>query len=893
MKKSFIYILLLVLLFIFILAGGSIKILIDYWWFKNIGYEKRFLKEIYIKIFLFFITFGSYLIFSYINYFITKHNSLSGGNVINSSLNLSQMFTPPSSYIMHFYILISGFILALVVSSHWEMILKFYNKVPFNLKDPIFGKDISFYTFSLPYYTFIKNILFWFIFLNLTLSIICYILTKKITFIKTQFYLTTGARIHIGLQLILLVATLGYTYVLKRYTLLFNQYEIVKGANYVDIHARLPAYTIIIVGFIILEGIIIFWIFKKKSTILTHSLIGAIVLIIIINGIYPFFLQKFVVAPNEIKKERPYIEYTIRYTRYAYNLHNVKEKWMKLKTTPDKKIFLKNREILENIRLWDWRPLKTTFKQLQEIRPYYIFGDVDVDRYIINGRLREVMLSAREISHTSLPREARNWINRYLKYTHGYGIVMIPVNEKSSEGLPVFYIKDIPPVSLVDIKITRPEIYYGETMRDYVIVNSATPEFDYPGGAKNVYSHYKGYGGIPLDSGLKKIVFSFYLGTFKIFLSEFITPTSRLMLYRNIVERTRKIVPFLGIDNDPYIVTIKGKLYWIIDCYTFSDNFPYAELYDNEFNYIRNSVKAVIDAYNGDIKFYIVDKNDPIAKVYAKIFPGLFKDIKTLDKEFIKHFRYPEDIFVVQSEIFRYYHIKDPEVFYNREDVWDFPTELYQDSEVLMTPYYIITKLEDSNKLEFLNIIPFTPSKKNNMIAWFAARCDMPDYGKLTVIRFTKEKLIYGPMQIEARIDQHPDISKLLSLWGQKGSRVIRGNLLVIPVKDILLYVEPLYLKAERSELPELKKIIVACGDKLGIGDTLWEAIDNMFTYTEPKTEEKEEKQSRKSVKELVDEAWDNYINAMKSLKNGEWAKYGEYISKLEIILRKLKEYSK
>jgi uncharacterized membrane protein (UPF0182 family) len=614
---------------------------------------------------------------------------------------------------------------------------------------------------------------------------------------------------------------------------------------------------------------------------------------VLMGGIYPEIVQRAVVLPNEGTKERPYILNNIASTRVAYGLDKIKEEEFPVKEEISFEDIEKNDETIRNIRLWDWRPIKQTLRQIQAIRLYYDFYSVDMDRYYFNGNYQQVMVSPRELDKDKIPEQARTWINEVLTYTHGYGVVVNPVNKISGEGLPYLLIKDIPPVSSVNLDITRPEIYYGEITKGYVIVKTKAKEFDYPKGDENVYSTYAGNGGMLVSSLWRRILFSIKYSNPQILLTTNLTPESRIMINRNIQERAKKIVPFLSFDKDPYMVISKeGKLFWIQDAYTISSNYPYSTpIGGGYFNYIRNSVKVIIDAYNGTMDFYIVDQKDPLIMVYKNIFPQLFKNFDQMPEDLKEHIRYPKDFFQAQAELYSTYHMMDPDVFYNKEDYWETPNELYGEDEIKMEPYYIITKLPGHEKEEFILMTPFTPSMKSNMIAWLAAKNDQPEYGNLIVYKFPKEKLIYGPMQIEARIDQDSEISQQLTLWGQKGSTVIRGNLLVIPIEESILYVEPLYLRAEKGEIPELKRVIVSNGSDVMIGKDLGDALGKLFarTFREKGIVITDEE---KTLKDLIKEAAEYYESAQEFAREGNWSKYGEELQRLEQTLKLLEKAS-
>jgi hypothetical protein len=546
-------------------------------------------------------------------------------------------------------------------------------------------------------------------------------------------------------------------------------------------------------------------------------------------------VQALIVQPDEFNLEREYLANNIQFTLAAYDLDGAREDIFPVHYTLTADDIRENAATVENIRLWDWRPLKSTYEQLQLFRTYYQFNDVDVDRYRIGSQYKEVLVSARELNLRSLPPQAQTWVNQHLVYTHGYGAVMNPVDQVTEEGLPVFFLQDIPPVAS-GITLTEPRIYYGELTDTYVIIETETEEFDYPSGEQNVYGIYQGQGGVPLTDRLSNLVYALRFGSVELLVSGSLTEESRILLHRTIQDRVRTIAPFLQYDSDPYMVIEDGRIYWIQDAYTVSRQYPYSEpVYAYQangewLNYIRNSVKVVIDAYHGDVRFYVVDTSDPLITTYRKIFPELFFEFSEMPASLQPHLRYPQGLFEVQAHLYGTYHMKDPRVFYNREDVWVTPDEIYAASRQPMVPYYVIMQLPGETSEEFILMLPFTPRNKENMIGWMAARCDAPNYGQLVVYQFSKQELTYGPMQVEARIDQDTQISQQITLWSQAGSEVVRGNTLVIPIEDSILYVEPLYLEAtERGTLPQLQRVIVAYGDRLTMQKTLSEALAVIF----------------------------------------------------------------
>jgi uncharacterized protein len=594
--------------------------------------------------------------------------------------------------------------------------------------------------------------------------------------------------------------------------------------------------------------------------------------------------QKFVVGPNELAKEKQFIEYNIKYTRDSYNLNKIEEKVFNYDPNLSSKDILKDKAVYNNLRLWDPRPLKTTLGQIQSIRLYYDFNDVDIDRYTIKGEKRQVMLAARELFYDGrIPARARNWINEHLKFTHGYGVAMCSVSEVMPGGMPKLIIKDIPPKS-EDIIIKQPAIYFGEKTDAYIFVNTSTDEFDYPEGDKNKYTRYSGPGGIKIDSLWRKILYASYFKDFKILFTNYLKKGSRLFYFRRFQDRIGKIAPFIHFDPDAYLVISKsGDLFWIIDGYTMDSEYPYAEPFEGRLNYIRNSVKAVVNAYTGEVKFYISEE-EPLVNVFAKIFPELFLSFDEFPEDLKEHLRYPENLFRVQAGKYRAYHMTEPQVFYNQEDLWDFPLQkTHESGSEFLQPYYALIRLPGHKEPEYLIMIPFTPAAKNNMIGWLAARCDGENYGKLLIYRLPKQNLIYGPMQIEARIDQDSEISKELSLWGQKGSEVFRGNLLVVPVKNSFLFVEPIYLQATSGQIPELKKIVVASGESLGMGNTLEEALQSAFSKQKSRVSK-----ILRSPEQLAQEAARLYRRAKAALKAGEWSKFGQQFDSLDEVLKKM-----
>jgi uncharacterized membrane protein (UPF0182 family) len=653
----------------------------------------------------------------------------------------------------------------------------------------------------------------------------------------------------------------------------------------VDVHSRLLTYRILtfltpLAGALLAVGI---WKSAWRLTLLLPIILFAVYGLGI--KIYPGLLQKFKVAPNELALETPYITNNITFTRFGYDLDKIETVPFDVDTKLTATDIANNDATIKNIRLWDHAPLLKTYSQLQQIRTYYKFFDVDNDRYLVNGQYTQVMLSPRELSYADLP--SKNWINERLIFTHGNGITFGPVSRISKEGLPEFFVKDIPPVSLADIKVTRPEIYYGELSNDYVVVKTRVPEFSYPTATGNITTTYAGKGGVPIDSLLKKALFAARFRTEKLLLSSDITTESRILYNRNINERVKAVAPFLRFDGDPYMVVMdNGRLAWIIDAYTYSDRLPYSKPLKGGINYMRNSVKAVVDAYDGTLSFYISDPHDVLAQVYARMFPGLFKPITAMPADLRKHVRYPHQFLQLQAALFAAYHMTDPKVFYNKENLWQVPVL----GEKPMEPYYTIMKLPGEKVEEYILLLPFTPSKRDNLAAWLTARCDEPNYGKIRAYTFPRDRLIFGPKQIDARINQDSYISQQLTLWNQRGSEVIRGSMLVIPIEKSLLYVQPLFLAADKAALPELKRVIVAFGDQVVMEENLELALQRLFggkkavvTVAGAVTTD-----AKSSPASLAKDAMSIYEKAINLQRQGNWAGYGEELRKLEQILKQM-----
>ncbi len=778
---------------------------------------------------------------------------------------------------------VASIVLGLGGGDAWELIARSWYASDFGVKDPLFGLDVSTYVFEIPVLRLGQSWLFFGLMIGTVAASCVYavaLFAVDPTFERVRFYLDTRARpmrTHLLAATAGLVALWGVSMWLGTYDVLTSRNDRMVGAFYSDIYARLPATQALALTLWLGSVLLIASIFRRNLSLLVPGAALFVAVLVLGRGFLPVLVQKLQVEPAEIAQEKPYIANNIAFTRRAYGLDGITEQLYPAEETIRPEDLRDAAQTMANIRLWDHRPLKDTYNQLQSIRPYYVFDDVDIDRYPIPARaasgnaevdgrpvLRQVMLSARELAIDRLGAQAQTWVNQRLQYTHGYGVVVSPVNEVTPEGMPNFLVKDVPPNG--GITIDRPEIYFGEQTPSYVVVNTKAEEFDYPRGDQNVFSTYTGTGGIRMASWWRRLALAWNLGDLNMLASSYLTSDSQLLMRRMVRDRVRRLAPFLKLDRDPYIVAAEGRLVWIIDAYTTSDRYPYAQrtvergtdadpstlrggsasdtartsgagreavaptfTMPRIYNYIRNSVKVTVDAYDGTVTFYLVDTTDPIVLAYARMFPTLIRPISEMPAALRSHLRYPVDMFQVQSNVLNTYHVQDPQVFYNGEDVWTVAAEIVGDRRQPVQPYYVTMRIPGETREEFLLMLPFTPSNRDNMIAWLAARSDGAEYGKLVLFKFPKDRLVYGPAQIDARIDQDPAISSQLTLWNQQGSRVIRGHLLVIPIGASTLYVEPIYLQAETSKMPELKRVVVASGNRVIMEPTLEEGLTKLF----------------------------------------------------------------
>jgi len=888
-------------------------------WFRSLGYENRFwLKIIYSGV----CALAGILI--------------SFGGTYLLTLPISKNF----KYIKWVTILVATFSGGMWGYSNWDVILKFLNSVPTNMMDPIFGKSIGFYLFTLPFLDIIYVLFFTISFLSIAASIIA-------TFVRLGpqgifFYLPPSVSestkslhnsLYLNSSVFLLVLAFGKF--LSKYHLMYSSSGVVFGPGWTDTNILIPAFNIVVVLMVLMSIVIIIPYLRNKyknlfnrfrinatnSPIFIMGGTGVFVILIWFLGLtaIPGLFEALVVKPSEITYERPYITNNIKFTRYGFGLNKVKTKEFPENGTFTMNTVKNNPVIFNNIRLWDWRALDATYRQFQGFRLYYQFSHVDVDRYNINGNYRQVMVSAREMDINNLPAQSQTFVNKRFQYTHGYGITMSTVNEFTPQGLPHLLIKNIPTESEDStLDVTQPRIYYGELTNTPVIVNSKEKEFDYPNGNENVYNRYNGKGGVRLSNLWRKFLFGWKYDGTQLLFSDYPTDNSRIMFHREIGERIRLLAPFLKFDNDPYIVLDNGNLYWMIDAYTTSDYFPYGEpfasdesigygegsssgnLYNtisgifNGDNYIRNSVKVVVNAYNGSVNFYVFDKNDPLIKAWSKIYPGLFKPESELTKGLLAHIRYPQDMLLTQGIIYEKYHMTDPTVFYNQEDIWVRATEKYYSSIQPVEPYFIIWQLPGSDKPQFSLILPFTPKNRQVLIGWIAGLCDPDNYGELITYQFPKGKMITGPQQVETKIDQDSYLSGQLTLWDQRGSNVIRGNVLAIPVANTLFYVEPIYLQAETAAYPELRLVVVMHGDDMSYAQTFDQALNKFFNASStnnPPPQEVSTTQTSTSTtsnSDLIQQANEAFNNYLKFSGQKKFNEAARELGKLQDALNKL-----
>ncbi len=914
MAKSVILTIIIVIALVIIAGPIIVNLTADWLWFDSLGLTEIFstilLTRLAVGLGIGLVTFGVLYLNAYLAYRFTRDEPIvlkpgeSPGRQPDVSAVIVRLLLPVTLFI--------GIMTGLVASAQWQTVQEFLHGVSFGTTDPLYGRDLSYYFFTLPFIRMLLGFAFWMTIISFIAAAFQYLVRGVLRIRNRQVQTARHAKRHLSILLavfFLLIA--GSLYFNSMPNLLYSNTGPFTGASYTDVHASLPVLWGLLVIALLIAVVLIINLFRRVKRIVP-ILIGLYIIVGIVGGVgYPVFVQRLIVLPNELDKETPYIERNIAATQQAFGLDQVTRRELAAEdielTSQD---IADNQLTIKNVRLWDRTPLLDTFGQIQEIRTYYDFVSIDNDRYTINDEYRQTMLSPRELNTASLP--SATFINERLVFTHGYGIALGPVNEVTPEGLPLLFVQDLPPKSSTEsVSVERPEIYFGELVSDYVFVQTNAEEFNYPSGDENVFTTYQGEGGVAVDSLLKKALFAADLQSLKILLSGDITNDSKVLLHRNITDRVKKALPFLEYDGDPYmIITENGELKWMYDAYTTSNAYPYAESVISlatdvtrtpgsispRLNYIRNSVKVVIDAYTGAMDAYVADPDDPLIQTYQNIFPDTLVSMDAMAADIRAHVRYPEDIYRYQTAIYGTYHMEQSQIFYNKEDKWEIP-QIGQDRKDPMMRHMIM-KLPDEDQEEFILMLPFTPRNKDNLAAWMVARSDGEHYGELVVYRFPKQKLVFGPKQIANRINQDADISQQVSLWDQRGSSVNFGNLLVIPIEEALIYVQPLYLRADQGTIPELKRVIVAYENQIGMAKTLDQALAVIFSGADepavdpivdgPTEPEQDTDEPAQTQADLISEANTRYQNALDAQRRGNWTTYGQEIEALGNILDQL-----
>jgi uncharacterized protein len=798
--------------------------------------------------------------------------------------------------------IVVSFMFATYGSSAWFTVLAWRNAIPFGVADPILGHDAGFYVFTLPVLQLVRNLALGLVLLAAAGAAALYVVAGRLALTPFGLRIEPGAQRHGAVLAAVLFVVLALSAWIDRLDALVAPSSLIHGATYADVYARMPAALLLVV--VSLAGAVLAAVHAAgRLRWALPAAVGLYFLTLFGGQAYGSLVHRFAVAPNEQAREGPFIAHNIAGTRTAFGLDQIEERELSGDAELTRADIERNRSTLDNVRLWDHQPLLETFGQIQEIRTYYDFLAVDNDRYVIDGRQRQVMLSARELNSSALPN--RTWINERLVFTHGHGLTLGPVNQVTSEGLPVLFVRDLPPTTTVDIDISQPSIYFGELSNEYVIARTRSREFHYPKGDDNVFTDYDGSGGILLDAFWKKLLFAVRFRAYQILLSDDVTSESRLMFDRQIRRRVAKIAPFLAFDNDPYVViTDQGRLVWLQDAYTTSGRYPYSTAAAPGVNYIRNSVKIAIDAYDGTTSFYLADAKDPIAATLASAFPSLFKPLSEMPTTLRQHVRYPEDLFALQTRVYSTYHMTNPAVFYNKEDQWEVPSIDRGTEAQPMEPYYTIMKLPGEKSEEFIQMLPFTPRGRDNLASWMVARSDEAHYGRLVVFQFPKQKLVFGPRQVVARMSQDQVIAPQITLWNQQGSEVIQGTLMVIPIEESLVYVRPLYLRAQAGRIPELTRVVVAYQNRIVMEPTLEAGLARLFggpAAAQPQPQQTQTAAAAPTdapsvpveavltLQALSTQAEEAYRRAIEAQRAGDWAKYGEEIKRLGEILAKMR----
>ncbi|MBK6485709.1 MAG: UPF0182 family protein [Gemmatimonadetes bacterium] len=889
-----------VILFIVIPAAGGF--FADLWWFRELNYQVVFIKNLTTRALLFLAAGGVASAVLFLNLKLAQRGVVPEPVLVKMGeavepvdiAGMAQRLRKPVSIFF-------GVFFGLGASATWDTVLQWYHRTPFGISDPIFQRDIGYYVFTLPALSVVLGLLSTLAFITLLAVVPVYFFRGDVVVAPRRLRIEPAAGVHLAILLAIpFVLTAFRLWFVDTSGLLYSTTGPLTGASYTDLHATLPAIRISAVLALVAAVVVLVGGARRQLGWYGFLAIGGYMAVAVIGrGVVPTIMQKFVVAPTELTREEPYLAHHVAATRHAWGIDSVESRDLEGQTNLTMASLRANAPTIDNVRLWDREPLLRTFGQLQEIRTYYDFINVDDDRYWIDGKYRQVLLAPRELNPESLP--TRTFINEHLTFTHGMGLTMSPVNQVTTQGLPVLLIQDLPPASIGALKVSRPQIYYGELTNNYVFVGTRQREFDFPAGEENVYTTYTGTGGVTVGNIFRRSLLSLYFGSSKILLSGDITSESRVLYNRNIVGRVRKALPFLRLDRDPYMVVAEdGTLKWIQDAYTTTSRYPYSYRSPDNATYMRNSVKVVIDAYDGSLTAYVSAPNDPIIQTWSKVFPGIFVPLDSMSQDLRAHIRYPDDIFRMQTALYTTYHMDQPVDFYNREDQWQVPVVTRPDEAV---PFmrHIIMRLPDEPEAEFIYMAPFTPRGKDNLAAWMVARNDGANYGTLRVYKFPRQSLIFGPRQIENRINQDTDIARQVSLWDQRGSEVIRGDLLVIPIDEALLYVQPLYLQAEGGRIPELKRVLVAYENQVVMRETLEQALQALFAggsdaplsqvvpaITEAGAPPAATGTASPELQQMVGEARRLYQSALDAQREGDWTRYGEEIRRLGELLERM-----
>jgi uncharacterized membrane protein (UPF0182 family) len=883
---------------LFFLISPLIQLLAEWPWFSALGYERVFATRLIASLLLGIVAGGAAFALLYANLRFAQRGIVPNPVVMQMNAQtpavdvtrLVRRLALPAALVLALFI-------ALAVSSGWMPVLQFLNQTPFGVTDPVFGRDLGYYVFTLPIVGGVLGLLMFLVVVALLASGALYALRGDVVIYRKNLTIEPSARLHLALLLaVLFVLTALRVYFVRLPGTLFSTNGPLFGASYANLHGTIIGLKLAGLAALVSAALVVAGARSKRlgrNALLAVAIYFGVSLLGVV--VYPAVVQRLIVAPNELNKETPQLRYHIDATRRAWGLDRVLVRDLSGEAALTERDIRANRTTIDNVRLWDRDPLLQTFGQLQEIRTYYDFVSVDDDRYMIDGRYRQVMLSPRELNSASLP--TRTFINERLTFTHGMGLTLGPVNEVTEEGLPVLFVKNLPPASTVSVAVRRPEIYFGELTDTWVFANTGQAEFDYPSGDENIFASYKGNGGVRVGGFLRRLVLSAYFRSLKVLLSSDITSQSRAMYIRNIRQRARTALPFLMFDADPYmVIDAGGRLRWILDGYTATTRYPYSEPLQNGVNYMRNSVKVVIDAYDGTVTAYLADPTDPLVRTFAKIFAGIFQPLDSMPADLRAHLRYPEDLFHVQSELYGAYHMAEPDVFYHREDQWQKPVLSMAPERPDPFLRHMVMRLPEERQAEFILMVPFTPRGKDNLASWMVARNDGEHYGELVVYRFPKQSLVFGPTQIVNRINQDTEIARQVALWDQGGSQVIRGNLLVIPIEESLIYVMPLYLRAQGGRIPELKRVVVAYQNRVVMEETLDAGLAQLFgggaeaaraparvaatPGAAPATNAR--------AADLARRANESYRRALEAQRAGDWARYGEELRRLEDLLRQL-----